>query len=423
MKTLSKFMLSTLVLLATFFTFTLTHINAEDNNDAPEHEVILIYAHLPEGWSNPHVWTWNDAGDSAFANLGWPGKAMIADEDNEGWYYLYIPANMENVIINANDAGVQTDAFPVDGENVWVTITLETVEEEEVVQVDVSLEKATDGELPEYVPTKYIYAYIPIDWDTAGLWAWEHPAGTGLFSTWPGEEMTLLSDGWFRMEIPTSMNRVIINNFESTDTLQTVDIEIGEGDVYIVVGDEDEDGKFEVTLHDTKPIIIEDGFTVTITVPSTWDAPSVWAWSHPDGTNLFPSWPGEPLVFDEDANAYVIIVPEWINRIIINNGIVGEGAVQTVDLVLENPVDTFIVIGEVDGEGKYTATVTQEGDEPGDEDPNDEDPNGEEPTDEDPADDDEDDEDGVNVALITLGIVGGLAIIGLAVLFVLKKKA
>ena len=78
--------------------------------DAPE--MIAIHAQVPADWAFPCVWAWNEAGENAFA--AWPGDMMEPDAANEGWYYIYVPAGMESVIINANDGSVQTDAVAVD---------------------------------------------------------------------------------------------------------------------------------------------------------------------------------------------------------------------------------------------------------------------------------------------------------------------
>jgi hypothetical protein len=371
------------------------HASEEQNND-----VTLIYAHTPEGWEAPHVWTWDADGVAAFAKLGWPGKQMIADTNNPGWYYLYIPASMENVIINANGGTVQTDAFPVAGENLWVTITSVVVGEETTITAIPSTTKETTGNLPTYIPTKYVYAYVPVEWDTAGIWAWEHPAGTNVFPSWPGAEMDLQSDGWFMIEIPTVANRVIINNFASSDTLQTVDVAIDENDVYIVVKEVNTNGKYEVEIFSEKPIFMGDAFKLFIAVPEGWETPHIWAWSHPDGTGLFTTWPGEALEFDAESGYYVIILPNWINRVIINNGIVGDGAQQTVDVAIEEQVDSILTVGEANDEGKFLATVTPVGET--------EDPIDEEPT--------------SNLLLIVVLSVLGVAAIGGGVFLYLKKK-
>lgn len=360
MKYLKLIILGLMISIA-YASITNINVNAAETDD-----VILIYAETPNTFTAPHIWTWDDDGTGAFADLGWPGKEMISDPNNPGWYYLYIPSTMTNVIVNGNDGTVQGEAFAVNGQNVWVTFTEGlNAENETIYEPTLSLAQLTVGDLPTYVPTKYVYAYVPVEWDTAGVWAWSHPDGTNVFPSWPGQEMTLLDDGWFRIEIPTSANRVIINDM-GDPVVQTIDIDIPTENVYIVLKELNNDGKYEVELFNEKPIFMEDAFEVYITVPDTWTTPHVWAWSHPDGTNLFTTWPGEPLVFDDESQTYKVIVPDWVNRIIINNGVVGDGAAQTIDTVLEMTETTYISVGDQDTEGKYLTTVTY------DEEPNEE---------------------------------------------------
>ena len=331
---------------------SLVPVQAEETED-----VVLIYVEAPQGWESPHVWAWDDDGAGAFANLGWPGKAMVEDEANAGWFYLYVPATMTNVIINANEGAVQTEGFSISGENVWVTVT----EAEGVFTSTTSTVQATQGNLPEYVATKYIYAYVPIDWDTAGIWAWNNASGTGVFTTWPGQEMTLLDDGWFMYEIPDTADRVIINNYNTENGVQTVDLTVATEDVYILLDDEANDsGKFEATISSEKPVIIEDGITLYITVPETWEAPCLWAWSHPDGTNVYTTWPGQAISYDEESGYYVVEVPNWVNRIIINNGSTGDDAQQSIDTELDTTSNKYVYVGEANEEGKLLLTVYTE---------------------------------------------------------------
>lgn len=316
-------------------------------------EVVLIYVEAPEGWDTPHLWTWNEAGDSAFAILGWPGKAMIKDENNDGWFYLYVPKTMETAIINnglTNDDAKQTEAFDLEKTNMWVVIALDDGK----LVATTSTVKATAGDLPVFVDTIYIFALVPIDWDVAGVWAWTHPSGTNAIpgSEWPGTKMILQSDGWFILEVPAVANRVIINNFKTEGQEQTIDIDLLEGNNYVVVG-ELVDDKYNAETYNEKPIIIEEGITFYVTVPENWDAPNAWAWSHPDGTNLYPSWPGEKLTYNANEGVWVLVVPTWVNRVIINNEVDGN-VVQTVDIAFPEGGEEYeLKITEADLDGKY----------------------------------------------------------------------
>ena len=82
---------------------------------------MLIYAKLPSDWSAPHLWAWADDGTNAFD--AWPGGEMEADSHNDGWYYCWIPETTNNIIINANEAAVQTGDYKLESKNAWVTVT------------------------------------------------------------------------------------------------------------------------------------------------------------------------------------------------------------------------------------------------------------------------------------------------------------
>ena len=83
-------------------------------------EMIVVYAQVPDTWAYPCAWSWNAAGENAFA--AWPGDMMEPDAKNPGWYYIYVPAGMESVIINANDGGIQTAEVKIDKQNAWITV-------------------------------------------------------------------------------------------------------------------------------------------------------------------------------------------------------------------------------------------------------------------------------------------------------------
>lgn len=82
---------------------------------------MIVYAKLPSDWSDPHLWAWADDGTNAFD--AWPGGEMEADSNNDGWYYCWIPETTNNIIINANDAAVQTSDYKLESKNAWVTVT------------------------------------------------------------------------------------------------------------------------------------------------------------------------------------------------------------------------------------------------------------------------------------------------------------
>ena len=298
---------------------SLTAFAAEDD------EMVPVVVQVPKGWDAPHVWAWADDGTNAFA--AWPGEEM--EPLAEGWYYIYVPGFVQNVIVDANqgtDAAVQTDGIVVEaGKEVWITVA-------EDATASVSYEAQLRGEIPAYVEKFVVHAYVPLSWKTVNLWAWSAPDGTNAFEAWPGAEMTEGEDGWFTGKVPTWVNSLIVNGNEGS--VQTEDISIEAKELWITVY---EDLAYELSYEDPNKAV--DNITVHAQVPADWEAPCCWAWSAPDGTNAFSSWPGEALTLDGDW--YTIQVPGWINSVIINGN---EGTVQTTDLSVETGKDVWIVV-------------------------------------------------------------------------------
>ncbi|MBQ8587012.1 MAG: starch-binding protein [Oscillospiraceae bacterium] len=320
--------LAVLVLLLAAFPVTATAAEAT--------EMIPVVVSVPEGWNSPNLWAWADDGTNAFA--AWPGEAL--EELAEGWYYVYVPNYVQNVIVNANqgeDTAVQTDAIAVEaGKEVWITVA-------EDLSATVSYEAQLRGEIPAYVEKFVIHAYVPLSWKTVNLWAWSAPDGTNAFESWPGELLTEGEDGWFTGKAPTWINSLIINGNEGT--VQTADIAVEGKELWITVY---EDLSYELSYEDPNKAV--EPITVYAKVPADWAAPCCWAWSAPDGTNAFTSWPGEALT--QDGDWYAIEVPGWINSVIIN---ANEGTVQTSDLAVEAGKDVWIVVTDAEN-----ATVSYE---------------------------------------------------------------
>lgn len=299
-------------------------------------EMVPVMVSVPEGWGTPNVWAWADDGTAAFAS--WPGEEM--EVLAEGWYYTYVPAFVQNLIINANqgtDNAVQTADMAVEaGKEVWITVA-------EDLTVEISYEAQLRGEIPAYVEKFIVHAYVPLSWKTVNMWAWSAPDGTTAFDAWPGFAMTEGEDGWFTGKAPTWINSLIISGNEGT--VQTEDISIEAKELWITVY---EDLTYDLLYEDPNKAV--DNITVHAMVPADWSAPSCWAWSAPDGTNAFTNWPGEALT--QEGDWYVLEIPGWINSIIIN---ANEGTVQTADLTVEAGKDLWVVVTAADN-----AVVTYE---------------------------------------------------------------
>ena len=290
---------------------------------------MIVYAKLPSDWSDPHLWAWADDGTNAFD--AWPGGEMEADSNNDGWYYCWIPETTNNIIINANDAAVQTSDYKLESKNAWVTVT-------DAENVEISYDAQTTGDLPEYVVKFKIHAQVPDDWQDVCLWAWSAPDGKNAFEAWPGKTMSKGEDGWYTASAPVWVNSIIVNG--NSGDVQTEDISIDAAEVWVTVS---EDGTSDFTYNDPNAPVAED-ITVHVKAPANWSEPHLWAWSAPDGTNAFSSWPGEALQEGEDG-WLTLSVPGWVNSIIVNGS---DGSVQTSDLSVETGKDLWIVVSDAE---------------------------------------------------------------------------
>ena len=363
---------------------------------AEDAEMVPVVVKVPEGWDAPHVWAWADDGTNAFA--AWPGEEMEALA--EGWYYVYVPGFVQNIIVNANqgtDAGVQTDGIVVEaGKEVWITVA-------EDKTAAVSYEAQLRGEIPAYVEKFVVHAYVPLSWKTVNMWAWSAPDGINAFESWPGQAMTEGENGWFTGKAPTWINSLIVNGNEGT--VQTADISVEGKELWLTVY---EDLTYDLSYEDPNKAV--DDITVHAQVPADWTEPCCWAWSAPDGTNAFTAWPGEALT--KDGDCYTIQVPGWINSVIINGN---AGSVQTTDLSVEAGKDIWIVVTDPENaavtyEEPAAAPVPEETEAPATEAPAAEAP-AEQPV----------EKSGSNTGAI-IGAVAAVAVIGGGAAVAIKKK-
>ena len=234
---------------------------------------------------------------------------------------------MNHVIVNANDGEVQTGDLTVDPKNAWITVT-------DADNAEVSYDQATTGNLPEYVETFKLHAKPDESWKNPCLWAWSAPDGKNVYENWPGEELSEAEDGWYTADVPTWVNSVIINGNEGS--VQTEDISVDPAELWLTI---DAEGKHELSYKDPAMADIPN-ITVHVMAPADWTDPCLWAWSAPDGTNVYANWPGEALE-KGDNNWLVKEIPGWVNSIIVNGN---EGSVQTTDISIDPGKDLWVVV-------------------------------------------------------------------------------
>lgn len=316
------FMLATIILLG-----LPQQIKAADKMEA-------VYVQVPEDWSSPCIWAWDDDGNNAFD--AWPGGEFTEDKENDGWYYTWIPTWANHVIVNADGGEVQTGEIIVDSKDMWITIT-------DADNAEVSYDAKTKGDIPEYVEKFKVHVSVDSSWEKPCLWAWSAPDGTNAFEAWPGEEMKETDDGAYEIAIPTWVNSIIVN--ANNGEIQTEDISIDSAELWVNV---EKDGTYEFSYDDPNAESVPD-VKLYVIAPSDWENPCLWAWSAPDGTNAFSAWPGEALEDNKDG-WLVKSIPGWVNSVIVNGN---EGAVQTSDISIDTGKDVWLVVDDAENYTVY----------------------------------------------------------------------
>lgn len=216
-------------------------VNAETTQNTEERNA--LYVQVPEDWADPCVWAWDSDGNNAFT--AWPGEEMEADAANDGWYYIWLPAWANHVIVNANEGNVQTEEQILDTNAAWITVSAADT-------VEISYESKTTGEAPAYVEKFVVHAKVDDSWEAPCLWAWSAPDGTNAFAAWPGEALEEGEGGWLVKEIPGWVNSIIVNGNEGS--VQTTDISVETGkDIWLTInGPEDYTVSYEeIALEET----------------------------------------------------------------------------------------------------------------------------------------------------------------------------
>ncbi len=307
-----------------------------DANAAESDEMVQVVVQVPASWESPCLWAWADDGTNAFA--AWPGEAMTKLED--GWYYIYVPGYVQNVIVSANNDSeepVQIEGLKVDAEkNMWISVS-----EDKTATVSYEVQNTTA--IPEYVEMITVHAYVPLSWKTVNLFAWSAKDNKNAFDSEPGPLMDEGEDGWFTAKAPAWIDTLTISGNEGEVKAEKIAVEGKE--VWVTVY---EDLTYEVVYED--PEKAAEDITIYAQIPADWEGPKCWAWSAPDGTNAYAAWPGQDMELDGDW--YKVIAPGWVNSVIINGN---NGTVQTTDLSVEVGKNVWVVVTDPEN-----ATITYE---------------------------------------------------------------
>lgn len=391
----------TMVLLA----FTMMFVFWMPMSAKAEEERVVIYVNPPEDWDEPFLWAWDEDGNNAFAS--WPGGEMEADPNNEGWYYIWVPSWANHMIVSAGEE-VQTGELLSEGGNVWITI-------KDMENAEFSYDALTEGEIPAYVEKFKIHVSLPDSWQAPVFTLGDASEEGALDANVSSEALKMGDDGWYTGRVPVDTASFVIRGSEEGQKTEVISTDPAE--VWITVT---EDGSFDFSYNDPNAVKAPD-ISVSVKTPEDWETPCLWAWSAPDGTNVFTSWPGEAFAEGEDG-WLTLQVPGWINSIIVS---ANEGGVQTTDISVETARDVWIVIsGPEEYEVAYEAISTEEiGESAGEVTAQDETAvSGDEAALEESGQAAEEVNGGLNTSMIAAIVVIGIIIAALVVFFMTKKK-
>lgn len=270
----------------------------EEANEKAAGELTL-YVEKPADWDSVSLWAWTDNGD-LFKD--WPGEALTACENNDGWYKATISVDGITNIIFSNPGGAQTvDITGLTAGTYWYTLVLNDGQDK--FEVDTVVTEAPEGwkeeekaELETEDPTDgddetgddetgddedttsawddaklKIHVKMPEleNWDALGVYLFGSDenfgwSGSELSGAWPGAAMVLENDSetWYAFggTFADGFYKLIVNNYVSDDEAAEgaikcqIDpaLDITDGEYWITI-DLAEDGTYVATVMTEAP--------------------------------------------------------------------------------------------------------------------------------------------------------------------------
>lgn len=299
---------------------------------------VSINVQTPKNWRNAYLYYWYDGG----ADNGWPGTPMNITKS--GHFTLSIPGDVPHVIVsNGQQQTTNIDINP--GEEAWITIDGTT-------NSDGKLIASTDYHTHDGV----IHATVPDDWGDVYLYYWDEYDNNNV---WPGEKLEIDSNGFYTMNIPSNVSKVIINNGDNGKQTTNQSVYAGK-ETWITVNNNNPSYNEDTNTYYYNATCSRSTQSVSMhaTVPDDWEAASLYYWNS-NGSGTGVEWPGIPMTKQNDGSYTVENIPADVTNVIINDG-KKEGAKQTADLLLESPgLETWFTVSDVVSNTTVEATVPE----------------------------------------------------------------
>ncbi|MBQ3061911.1 MAG: starch-binding protein, partial [Lachnospiraceae bacterium] len=276
---------------------------AKAEADAQAAGELTVYVKAPETWTDMGLWAWTSAGNLFEA---WPGQAMTACENNEGYYKATIRiTGLTSVIFNSSNNEQTKDITDLSAGTYWFDLTLaegdtqysaeytkeapEGWNEEEKAEIEVLDPEDKEEEEEDKDDSTVEEDKTPTAWDDAKLkvhvqmpdaegwnklgaylfgtgeeFGWAGGSGE-LTGAWPGVELlpeVNSENGWYAFggTFADGYYMLIINNFVSdeeaaqgAEKLQAADLEITDGEYWITLALDEETGKYAATVATEAP--------------------------------------------------------------------------------------------------------------------------------------------------------------------------
>lgn len=271
---------------------------------------IDVYFQNTSNWSTVNIYYWSSQGSTP---VNWPGDTMTLVSNNV--YKATIPADCDKVIFSRNGSK-QTDNLTVPGNNHLYIPTADT--------------------WIAYNPDDVMTLYYQNDsnWTSPKAYYWED---NGYFYpvTWPGTSMTYVRANIYKIDVPSTCDRIIFSNDGSS---QTSDLIIpGDGKIY----------RPSTGTWDNYNPLTDNTITLYFTNNNNWSNLRAYLWSSSLSTNN--RWPGELMTYvglnEYSQPVYSITFDSSLYDYVIFNGSGG----QTVDIAVGGDRTGYYLTGEKSG--------------------------------------------------------------------------
>lgn len=360
-----------------------------------------VYFLGSEGWQSVNVYGWLSDGTQLFG--GWPGTA--AASEGAGWYRADVKVGKDadsfNLIFNngSDKQTVNIEGITPDSKDIYLGANAEKSSGQLLVDRYTSKEAAEEaiGVSGSFTTA---YFYNTQGWDTIYAYTW----GATTLGSWPGKEMTLEEDGWYKIVLQAGAGEELNIIFNNGNGQQTSDMKITDMKYRFFLHNGIAFQKYGTKKDAMAAIATGDDISYTTVYfynenaeDEAWQNVALYIYGGENGeyNNLIGGWPGKSMDREEGTNWYSTAVPSaaiethTLTYIFNNNG----AGVQLADnknitreksYFTSNSTDSFASKEEV---LEYLGIST---DEPGTENPQDPDePTPDEPGTEDPQNPDE----------------------------------